>query len=173
MLEYEREGEGQAEEKTEVFSVCTSEIVTHRARMEELLSLWRTKERVNVLALPSLDVICVEYELSPEENSAALFMADLSKDVEIRHLNEWGDCDVLKVGHHGSKTSSCGQFLEEVKPEAAIISVGKNNTYALPNDEVLKALREHGADIYRTDISGNITVRAEKNGKYKIMGYYN
>ena len=104
---------------------------------------------------------------------SALFMADLSKDVEIRHLNEWGDCDVLKVGHHGSKTSSCGQFLEELKPEAAIISVGKNNTYALPNDEVLKALREHGADIYRTDISGNITVRAEKNGKYKIMGYYN
>ena len=104
------QGEGQAEEKTEVFSVCTSEIVTHRARMEELLSLWRTKERVNVLALPSLDVICVEYELSPEENSAALFMAD-RLDCYNDFLRGLFAPDIKKASH-GVKTL-CRTLLEE------------------------------------------------------------
>ena len=104
------QGEGQAEEKTEVFSVCTSEIVTHRARMEELLSLWRTKERVNVLALPSLDVICVEYELSPEENSAVLFMAD-RLDCYNDFLRGLFVPDIKKASH-GVKTL-CRTLLEE------------------------------------------------------------
>ena len=104
------QGEGQAEEKTEVFSVCTSEIVTHRGRMEELLSLWRTKERVNVLALPSLDVICVEYELSAEENSAALFMAD-RLDCYNDFLRGLFAPDIKKASH-GVKTL-CRTLLEE------------------------------------------------------------
>ena len=104
------QGEGQAEEKTEVFSVCTSEIVTHRARREELLSLWRTKERVNVLALPSLDVICVEYELSPEENSAVLFMAD-RLDCYNDFLRGLFAPDIKKASH-GVKTL-CRTLLEE------------------------------------------------------------
>ncbi len=104
------QGEGQAEEKTEVFSVCTSEIVTHRARMEELLSLWRTRERVNVLALPSLDVICVEYELSPQENSAALFMAD-RLDCYNDFLRGLFAPDIKKASH-GVKTL-CRALLEE------------------------------------------------------------
>ena len=104
------QGEGKAEEKTEVFSVCTSEIVTHRARMEELLSLWRTKERVNVLALPSLDVICVEYELSPEENSAVLFMAD-RLDCYNDFLQGLFAPDIKKASH-GVKTL-CRTLLEE------------------------------------------------------------
>ena len=104
------QGEGKAEEKTEVFSVCTSEIVTHRARMEELLSLWRTKERVNVLALPSLDVICVEYELSPEENSAVLFMAD-RLDCYNDFLRGLFAPDIKKASH-GVKTL-CRTLLEE------------------------------------------------------------
>ena len=104
------QGEGKAEEKTEVFSVCTSEIVTHRARMEELLSLWRTKERVNVLALPSLDVICVEYELPPEENSAALFMAD-RLDCYNDLLRGLFAPDIKKASH-GVKTL-CRTLLEE------------------------------------------------------------
>ena len=104
------QGEGQAEEKTEVFSVCTSEIVTHRARMEELLSLWRTKERVNVLALPSLDVICVEYELSPEENSAAIVRAD-SLDCYNEFLRGLFAPDIKKASH-GVKTL-CRTLLEE------------------------------------------------------------
>ncbi len=104
------QGEGQVEEKAEVFSVCTSEIVTHRGRMEELLLLWRTKERVNVLALPSLDVICVEYELSPEENSAVLFMAD-RLDCYNDFLQGLFAPDIKKVSH-GVKTL-CRTLLEE------------------------------------------------------------
>lgn len=70
------QGEGQAEEKTDLACTCTSETVTDRARMEELLALWRTKERVDVLALPSLDVVCVECWLSPEESHARHLPAD-------------------------------------------------------------------------------------------------
>ena len=104
------QGEGQVEEKTELACTCTSEIVTHRGRMEELLSLWRTKERVNVLALPSLDVICVEYELSPEENSAALFMAD-RLDCYNDFLQGLFAPDIKKASH-GVKTL-CRTLLEE------------------------------------------------------------
>ena len=104
------QGEGQVEEKAELACTCTSEIVTHRARMEELLSLWRTKERVNVLALPSLDVICVEYELSPEENSAVLFMAD-RLDCYNDFLRGLFAPDIKKASH-GVKTL-CRTLLEE------------------------------------------------------------
>ena len=69
------QGEGQAEEKTDLACTCTSETVTDRARMEELLALWRTKERVDVLALPSLDGVCVTWEQG-EEGHAALLLAD-------------------------------------------------------------------------------------------------
>ena len=103
---------------------------------------------------------------------SALFMGDISKETELRHLGEWGDCDVLKVGHHGSKTSTGEEFIKEVKPETAIISVGKNNPYSHPNIEVLKILENSHADIFRTDKNGNIKVVADKNGKYRIMSYY-
>lgn len=71
--------------------------------------------------------------------------------------------DVLKVGHHGSSTSSSDAFLAAVKPRAAVISVGARNTYGHPSNDVLRALRNAGAQIFRTDQSG--TVIARTNGK--------
>lgn len=103
---------------------------------------------------------------------SALFMGDLSSVSERKHLGKWGDCDVLKVGHHGSRTSSCEEFLDEVKPEAAVISVGKGNTYSHPHSEVTERLAENNAKFYRTDMCGNITVLARKKGDYKIYGFY-
>lgn len=82
---------------------------------------------------------------------SALFMADITEDAELRHLGQWGDCDMLKVGHHGSNTSTSTEFLAEVKPETAIISVGENNSYSHPHDEVVQRLKDADADIYRTD----------------------
>ncbi len=66
------------------------------------------------------------------------------------------DVDLLKVGHHGSKTSSGQQFLNQIKPEIAVISVGKNNTYHHPTQEALNRLNSVGAKIYRTDTNGAI-----------------
>ena len=108
------QGEGQAEEKTDLACICTSETVTDRARMEELLALWRTKERVDVLALPSLDVVCVECWLSPEESHAAIFRAD-SLDCYNDFLKGLFAPDVKKASH-GVKALCRALLAEGIAP---------------------------------------------------------
>ncbi len=66
--------------------------------------------------------------------------------------------DVLKVGHHGSDTSSSREFLSRVRPSYAIISVGENNNYNHPSSKTIKNLEKYTNNIYRTDLSGNIIV---------------
>ena len=72
------------------------------------------------------------------------------------------DCDVLKVCHHGSKTSNSAEFLEAVSPVVALIGVGKNNTYGHPSDEAIERLTACGAKVFRTDIDGAIGVRCRR-----------
>lgn len=76
------------------------------------------------------------------------------------------DCDVLKVGHHGSSSSSTKEFLNKTTPEYAAISVGKNNIYSHPSESVVSALENCGAQVLRTDTDGDITFYVE-NGKIK------
>ena len=83
-----------------------------------------------------------------------LFMGDASENMEKEI--EWTEVDVLKVGHHGSSTSSSEDFLSQTKPKVAIISCGVNNTYGHPNEDALKRLENIGAEIYRTDKDGTI-----------------
>jgi len=68
------------------------------------------------------------------------------------------EADVLKVGHHGSRTSTSEAFLKEVEPSVAVISVGKDNTYGHPHSEVLARLARHGVATFRTDIHGTVVV---------------
>ena len=74
------------------------------------------------------------------------------------------DAEVLVVGHHGSKTSTCEAFLEEIRPDLALISVGYN-TYGHPHAAVLDRLEAHHIPVLRTDEEGNITVKAGGNRK--------
>ena len=92
------------------------------------------------------------------ENSF-LFTGDISKSVEKKFLNEKVDIDsdVLKVGHHGSKTSSSEDFLAVVSPIISVISSGKNNSYGHPHQEVLDTLGRYGR-ILRTDLDGDIKI---------------
>ncbi len=69
--------------------------------------------------------------------------------------------DVLKVAHHGSITSSTPPFLRAVRPRLAIVSVGAHNSYGHPDAEVLRALRDGGADVLRTDLAGTIVIRTD------------
>ena len=96
-----------------------------------------------------------------------MFMGDASIITEKEILSKYNlpDIDVLKVGHHGSKTSSGKDFINEINPKYSIISVGKNNRYGHPNKEVLDNLKD--SKIYRTDQDGSIMFKI-KNNKMQI-----
>ena len=68
-------------------------------------------------------------------------------------------CDILKVGHHGSNTSTCEEWLNYLSPKEAIISCGKNNKYGHPNKEVVSLLNKHKIKIRRTDLEGTIVYK--------------
>ena len=101
------------------------------------------------------------------KNFKFLFMGDASVKREMDILDKYNliNIDLLKVGHHGSKTSSSKKFIDEVNPKYSLISVGKNNRYGHPNKEVLNNLEK--TKIYRTDIDGSIMYKI-KNNKFKI-----
>ena len=96
-------------------------------------------------------------------NYKFLFMGDVGVEVEEDLIEKYNlkDIDVLKVGHHGSKTSSSKIFIDEINPKYSIISVGKNNRYGHPNDSVLDNL--NGSKIYRTDKDGSIMFKIQNN----------
>ena len=99
-----------------------------------------------------------------------IFMGDagVEKEKDILDKYNLSNIDVLKVGHHGSKTSTSKKFIDEIKPKYSIISVGKNNRYGHPNKEVLNNLRD--SKIYRTDQDGSIMFKIKKN-KLRIETY--
>lgn len=110
-------------------------------------------------------VLRVEYG-----RTAFLLDADAEADEEaaMTRSGQPLNCDVLKVGHHGSHTSTTPGFLAAAHPRLAIISVGAHNLYGHPSPEVLERLQDEGARIYRTDkngavtcLSDGVTVRAE------------
>jgi len=95
-----------------------------------------------------------------------LLTADISSGTETIIDDIYGDAlksEILKVGHHGSKSSSAQNFLQLVRPKVAAISVGKNS-YGHPADETLARLQNAGADIYRTDLDDTIEVIFADNG---------
>lgn len=100
-------------------------------------------------------------------NYKFLFMGDAGKIKESDLLKKYdlNNIDFLKVGHHGSNTSSSKDFINHIKPKYAIISVGKYNIYGHPKDSVLHNLRN--SNIYRTDLDGSVEIILNKNG-YKI-----
>lgn len=100
-------------------------------------------------------------------NYKFLFMGDAGVEKEKDILKKYNlkNIDFLKVGHHGSNTSSGKHFINQIKPKYSLISVGKNNRYGHPKEEVLNNLEQ--SKIYRTDLNGSIEIKLNKNG-YKI-----
>ena len=96
-----------------------------------------------------------------------MFMGDagVEKEKDILEKYNVSKIDVLKIGHHGSKTSSDKNFIDEMNPKYSVISVGKNNRYGHPNKEVLNNL--DNSKIYRTDINGSIMFKV-KNNKLQV-----
>ena len=99
-----------------------------------------------------------------------LFMGDASIKTEEYLLNNYilPNVDILKVGHHGSYTSTSTDFINVIKPKYSVISVGENNIYKHPNKSVLDIL--DNTKLFRTDVDGTIEVKISKKG-YKIKTY--
>jgi competence protein ComEC len=92
-------------------------------------------------------------------NDVWLFMADAERAVEQELLRQpFEPVDIIKVGHHGGKTSTGLALLQAANPQIAIISVGRPNKYNHPHDDVLKRLEDLAIDVYRTDRNGTITI---------------
>ena len=100
-------------------------------------------------------------------NYKFLFMGDASttREKDILEKYNLNNIDVLKIGHHGSKTSSSKTFIDKISPKYSIISVGKNNRYGHPNDSVLNNLED--SKIFRTDQDGSVMFKI-KNNKLQI-----
>ena len=94
-----------------------------------------------------------------------LFTGDAGTEVEEQMLDYWEeeklDCDVLKVGHHGSRTSSSKAFLEAVTPEYAVISSGEGNKYGHPHAEIVARLEKDCPYVYRTDELGSVVLTSD------------
>lgn len=93
-------------------------------------------------------------------NTSYLFTGD-AEELSENEITLDIKSDVLKVGHHGSNTSTSEKFLSRVEPKYAIISVGKNNSYNHPSDSTIKKLEKYTNNIYRTDLNGTIIIKSD------------
>ena len=108
---------------------------------------------------------------------SCLFTGDIEKVAEDKIVSLYKDksvleSDILKVAHHGSKTSTTEEFFKLVNPKISLIGVGKNNLFGHPSSEVIERLEKSNAKIYRTDMNGEINIIINKRGKYKIRSIY-
>jgi len=101
-----------------------------------------------------------------------ILTGDMEIRVERRLIMEGYDLDsdVLKIGHHGSKTSTGEEFLSAVSPEVAVIQVGAKNRYGHPSPEILKRLEEYDIKYYRNDVDGDIKLVSD-GISYQIIKY--
>lgn len=132
------------------------------AKCEIMLAGKGSKEEQENLNLSSI-VIRTTYK-----EQSYLFMGDSEQENE--KSRNWMQTNVLKVGHHGSTTSSSKSFLNQVLPQISIISVGKDNDYGHPHNEVISKLEKMETLIYRTDEKGNILL--ESDGKNNKISFY-
>ncbi|MEA5058196.1 MAG: MBL fold metallo-hydrolase [Anaerotignum propionicum] len=92
---------------------------------------------------------------------SVLFTGDMEQEAEAASLSKFGKVNVLKAGHHGSKTSSSQRFLDILKPEYVVISAGKENSYGHPHKAVLERYLNSGATVYGTFRSGTIVMKTD------------
>ena len=105
------------------------------------------------------------------KETTMLFTGDIEEIAEEAILNKYEKSlqilksDIIKVAHHGSKTSSKKELLKCIKPKIALIGVGKNNKFGHPSISTLNNLEEIGCKIFRTDDSGEICITINRRGK--------
>ena len=132
--------------------------------------LWPTNKQIATNVINNNAIVCnLHYK-----KFSMLFTGDIEEIAEKEILELYSQnenllkANILKVGHHGSKTSSTSEFINVVKPKIAVIGVGKNNKFGHPNDLVLQRLSDLNCRIFRTDLNGEISIEVNRSGMYKI-----
>ena len=130
--------------------------------------LWPEEELVKENPLNNNSIVAkLEYG-----NFSMLFTGDIEAISENKIISKYESSvlksTILKVGHHGSKTSSTEEFIKQINPKISVIGVGQNNKFGHPNEETLKTLESYGSTVYRTDLCGEITIIVNKIGRMKV-----
>lgn len=168
---------------------------------EKFLSIAKTKKinvkiikenKITIEKGININVIWPDYESMIQNNSinnnslvfklayynfSMLFTGDIEEIAEKSILKKYTTnkeilkADIIKVAHHGSKTSSSKDFINIVSPKYAVIGVGQNNKFGHPSEGVIKELKKKKVQIYRTDKMGEIQIRVNRNKKIKIKKF--
>jgi len=106
------------------------------------------------------------------EDASFLFTGDIEQEAEedILNLGSRLNSDIIKVPHHGGKTSSSEGFINAVSPQIAVISVGRGNSFGHPHKDTLERYERTGAKVFRTDMSGAVTISRSRNS-YQVETY--
>lgn len=147
------------------------------------VQLVKASDRVNFESNLYMDILWPTEKLEIEENAlnnnsivaklvyknfSMLFTGDIEEIAEREIVKKYNSgilkSTVLKVAHHGSKTSSIQEFLEVVKPKYALIGVGKNNNFGHPSNFVIQSLNDLNCKIFRTDENGEVSIKVNKKG---------
>ena len=135
--------------------------------------LWPNGNLITDNVLNNNSIVCKLYY----KDFSILFTGDIEEIAEKQILNEYRNnlnllnSTVLKIGHHGSKTSSTVDFIKAVKPTIALIGVGENNKFGHPDNDVIERLEKNGVRIYRTDTMGEIILTVNNKGKFKVKKF--
>ena len=133
--------------------------------------LWPSfNNQINKNILNNNSIVCkLNYK-----SFSCIFTGDIEKEAENEIIKKYCNnlnvlkADILKVAHHGSKTSSTEEFIKICNPKISIIGVGKNNIFGHPNYDVIKRLTNINSKIFRTDLCGEIIISVNYNGRIKI-----
>ena len=125
----------------------------------------------NIISEKMLNNNSIVAKLHYNNKFKMLFTGDIESIAEEKILETKTDlrADILKIAHHGSKSSTNYKLLKEVKPKIALIGVGENNLFGHPSNEVLDLLKKEKVEIYRTDIYGEISIVVSRKGQKVIL----
>ena len=188
-------------ESLKVKNAIISRQIKESENYKKFLKIVKDK-KINVMIVKKDDEICIEKNLKIDvlwpqreqitdnvlnnnsivakviyNNFSILFTGDIEKVAEENIIREYKDTNsltsnIIKIAHHGSKTSSTEGFLNLVNPKIALIGVGRDNKFGHPNEETIQRLKNMKVKIYRTDEMGEITIKINKKGMvnadYKI-----
>lgn len=122
-------------------------------------------------------IVCkMNYKLNNGKIFSILFTGDIEVESEKELEQVYGKklkADILKIAHHGSKTSSREEFIKLVSPKIALIGVGENNKFGHPADITLERLEKENVKVYRTDQMGEVSITINKNGEIKVKTQIN